>query len=151
MNKMYQYFSDYRLPTEYPFKEAARLYWRRIIVICIAVGVAMAAATVVVLAIVAFREGYGFIVIGVVVLFIISNLGGGRSSGPPSGGQMPPSAGDTKSGGQPEQRQITQGDAEKVLVLAARPKTRKRAFAIDPKTGERKVIEVDVDKKDKNY
>lgn len=153
MNKMYQYLSGYRLPTEYPFKEAARLYWRRIIVICIAVAIAMAGATLVVLAIVAFREGYGFIVIGMVVLFIISKLGGGGSSGggTSSGGQMPPSAGDTKREGQPEQRQFTRSDAEKVLVPAARPKARKlRAFAIDPKTGERKVIDVDADKKDKN-
>lgn len=154
MNKMYQYFSGYRLPTEYPFKEAARLYWRRIIVICITVAIAMAGATLVVLAIVAFREGYGFIVIGAVVLFVLSNLGGGGNSrsGPPSGNQKPPSASDTKMENQPGERQNAQGDADEVFVLVARQKPRKLlAFAIDPETGERKVIEVDPDKKDKNH
>ena len=137
MNKAYQQISDYRLPTELAFREAARAYGLRALIVCAVALSAMAASLLIVLVIVIFQAGYGLIVILVVGWLLFSGGGGGGTSGRSSsgGGQSPPGSDADKLKKQQPQggQRPAQPEAEKVLVPVYRPTRQKqRMLARDP-------------------
>jgi hypothetical protein len=146
MNKVYTYFSDYRLPTEYPFRAALKLYWQRVKVICIGVSLMMGAALLVVLAIVAIQVGYWYVVV-IIVLIVLSGFGNGGGNAP-TGGSPPNQPNNTGTTKQMEKQQPTQVDKEKVLVPVSRPRRRVKMLAIDPYDKTKPPIVIEVDEED---
>jgi len=143
MNKVYQYISDHRLPTEYPFKTAVWLYGQRFLIIGAVVLSAMIASILLALIILTFQAGYGYIVIIAVILIF---LGGRGTSG---GGQSPPPSYTPKTQSQPEERQATTATAEKVLVAVpiSNPQKQKMlAQSIDEPAKPPKLMEIYFDK-----
>jgi apolipoprotein N-acyltransferase len=120
MNKVYQYISDYRLPTEKPLEEAVRLYGWRVLIICAVAVSAMVASVLIALIVTAFHAGYGLIIIIAVGWLLYSFINGGTSGGTSNGGQSPPPTTTTETKIQVQVNQTVKDDTRELITVDAR-------------------------------
>jgi hypothetical protein len=110
-NKVYQFFSDYRVPTTLPFNDAISAYKLRLLIIGAVTLAVMAAYALIALIIIIFQKGYGWIIIvGAIWLLKDIFFGGGGGGG---GTSPPPSSGTPGTGKRTEEGQAVPVKAEK--------------------------------------
>jgi hypothetical protein len=126
MNKVYQYISDYRLPTEKPLEEAVRLYGWRVLIICAVAVSVMVASVLIALIVTAFHAGYGLIIIIAVGWLLYSFINGGTSGGTSNGGQSPPPTTSTETEIQLQDNQTVKDAAYKIMIEAVRRSQQKQ-------------------------